>query len=127
MRNAMGVFLVLGLMAGFGHVALAQDPSRPQLDSLAQTGKLVTATLVPKSKTLTFSVVGAPSAKMSLDTLKVEAVVVDQNGERPLKTTRLKAGSYLLEDYAPANEVRIRASNKTHMDEFKFKVENKLN
>ena len=118
--------LVFGLFVAV--VALGQeenDPTRPQMKSLTQSGKLVTVKLVPEAKTLSIFLTGKEAAKLDLETADLEVSLLEKRSTKKLTVVR-KDDHYLVTDELDPQkpkqiEVKTKVNGKT--EKFKFKVE----
>ena len=108
--------------------AFAQDPSRPQLNNLSQTGQLMTVKLVPKDKNLDIFLAGKPAAKIDLRNAEVEVTILDDaNSPRNLKLIK-RAGYYSVDElmnYSQPVDLQVKATVKDRSETFKFRVDNK--
>ncbi len=95
---------------------------RPELQNISQSGKLVTLNIVPKAKTLLFSVVGKPSLAIDLENAQVDVLILGRERKRPLNISRVSSGEYVSEPINSNEAMNMEVRVKVGKDTEKFDV-----
>ncbi len=104
--------------------SFAQDPSRPQLEGLSQTGKLFTVKLTPKDRVVRIDLAGVPAAKLDLKNKEVEVLLIEGSSSRKIKVAKQRDGYFVTEPLSRQQnlEIEVRAKNKSDSETFRFRL-----
>lgn len=118
-RLLAGTLLLLFMTPSF-----AQDPSRPQLEGLSQTGKLFTVKLTPKDRVVRIDLAGVPAAKIDLKNKEVEVMLIEGQTSRRIKVAKKQGGYFVTEPLSRQQnlEIEVKATHKSDSETFRFKL-----
>jgi hypothetical protein len=122
----MKIFVILSLIGLFAPTfkTFAQDPSRPQLEGLKQTGKLFTVTLTPQDKVVRIDLAGTPAAKFDFKNKQIEVLLIEGASSRRIRVSKRQDGYFITEPLSKQQnmELEVKASHKNDSETFRFKI-----
>lgn len=117
-------FLVFAVVLSGSRVVSAQDPSRPQLENLTQTGKLFTVTVTPADRVVRIHLAGKPALKFDPKSKELEVTLINQGRRIPLRVSRESESMYVAEPPAGTKSfnLEVKAKHKGQSEDFQFSI-----